>query len=330
MVQPLDLTALRILCDAVGDGVVLFDRNDRAALINEAAHRLLGLRPGALDGLSTHHVTLSCLHVPGELMPRLRAGEVVGCPGPDGTPETFFVQLVTLPSGDPGECITGLVVRDRSVAHQLRRTEDALFGVTTRGSEPRRSGGGTPSRMLDHCGVLRALGREVRRSRRDGEQLSVMVVHAREGLERDELASAIEKTLRNGDRAGIIDGHIADGGDPSAQTLVNLVESPELALPRPGEAMAVLVLAGTGSAGLSAVSLRLRTELAARGATVSCGGATLRIGVGDLASDDAQTLLDRARRACQRESVDARSVTSTTTDVDLETTQVRRREDLAA
>ncbi|TPV94993.1 MAG: hypothetical protein B7733_12255 [Myxococcales bacterium FL481] len=303
MAQTLDLTALQILCDALQDGVLFFDTSRRVAMANAAAYRLLSASPGSLSGLSAHEVALSHAHVPREMMPRLRAGESVAATGPDGTPDRFFVQLVTLPGGRPGEWLSAMVVRDRTLARALRRTEDALRTAPPLRARTADAVGRSPVQVAGPRGFLRDLADEIRRSTRDGEPLGVMVVQVLAGLEQPGLESILSHTLRRGDRAGVVRMESGPLRDPDARALVQLAPS-GAGGPEAGELLAFLILPGTTSAGLSAALLRLRTEFVANHATVGCGGATLRsFALADGPDrEDGPALLARAWRACLRES----------------------------
>ncbi|MEE9386714.1 MAG: PAS domain-containing protein [Nannocystaceae bacterium] len=293
----MDPTALRILCDAISDGVILFDARDRVTFANDGAYRLLSVRDGAISGLSSHNVFTAYLNVTRESLRRLRAGELVGCPDPDGTPEAFFVQAVKLPTNMPGGGVgMGVVIRDRRLSQQLRRTEDALLTMGGRQEHATNLAMWRPAGLLDHDEILRVLARETQRAGRDAEQLSVLVLHGQAGFTSDQLSSTLTRARRAGDRAGLLHDSFGRSELVAGSRGGGASDPGGVA----GGHWGLLILSGTGRAGVEAVVLRLRSSLGAQARELGLGGATMRVGAswGELDQDTADTLLLRAHEAC--------------------------------
>jgi hypothetical protein len=301
MTLQLGTMGMQIVCDAIDDGVLIFDESDRVAFCNAAACRHLGVRAPALLGKTSHTVVTRFLQIPRDKATLLFAGETVNCPGAAGEVDGFDVKCLRLPSQRPGgsvpadrlqETPTAMVLRDRSRAKQLRAMEDAASGSSGqwgRGADP----------VLDHRAILQFLSHETRRANRDGEKLSAVLVKAPLGLTYEARDAWISPVLRSTDRLGAlaVARVVGDAGlDPREVTIA------ALAVPlHPEFSWNLVVLPFAGETGAHAVALRIRARAPAeiaRSVFVGVSSLCLRRADWVVADgfDTAESLLERAYR----------------------------------
>ncbi len=304
----LEPTSLRILCNALGDGVILFDGEDRCTFVNDAACRLLATEYEGIRGLSCHNVLMGHLGSKPNMVSRLRAGEVVTCDGPDGLPEAIRAQRVNLVpvDGQVGEAPTAIVLQNLRVGQALRRVEDALMRVHIQDSLVAPRSEDRPG-LLAHYDVLRYLAHEVRRSHRDGQELSTMLMSVPLGGSPEHLGNNLARTLRGSDRAGRLQAwdldECATGQDVTVASLDVALDDRFWWF--------LAVLPGTATTGAHALVMRLRARLGGEGAVpkLAFGVATLKP-LRDLwpgpgaATDCAQSLLTRSLAACVTERLE--------------------------
>ena len=301
---------LQIVCDAIDDGVLIFDESDRVVFCNAAACRYFGVRSSALIGKSIHTVVTRFLQISSDHATLLFVGETVQCPGITDEVDGFEVKCLRLPSQRPmeqskvgvlQETPMAMILRDRTRAKRLREMEDAASASSGRwGSE----GGG----VLAHRAILQLLSCETRRANRDGEKLSVVLVKAPLGLTYEARDAWISPVLRSADRVGSLAVAREVGGaglDPGEVTIA------ALAVPlHPEFSWSLVVLPYAGETGAHAVALRIRARAPAEIArSVFVGVSTLSLRRSDWTSaerfDTAESLLERSYR-CVLVDEDAR------------------------
>jgi hypothetical protein len=264
-------------------------------------------RDGLL-GLSSHNVFVGHLGARPSVLTLLRAGEVVTCDGSDGTGDAFRVQRIHLPrqgpDADPSEAPTALVIRDLRLSNALRRVEDALMRVHVQEGFVRRAPEDTTA-VLGHFEVLRYLSREVRRSRRDGQQLAVVLTAVPRGAALPAVGERLLAGLRGADRVGLLRPGTLGGDAPPTDVTTTSLDFPFEA----GCHWFLLVLPCTPTTGAHALVMRLRATLALElpapvGSELAFGVATLRAcgsqGEGD-PGDTAQEVIERAHAAALHE-----------------------------
>ncbi len=301
MALELGTMGLQIVCDAIDDGVLIFDESDRVVFCNAAACRYLGVRSRVLIGKSSHTIITRFLDINRDDATLLFAGETVSCPGTTDEVDGCDVKCLRLPSQRQTErsvvdrlqeTPTAMILRDRTRAKQLRAMEDAASGSSGRW-------GSAADLVLDHRAILQFLSHETRRANRDGEKLSAVLVKAPLGLTYETRDAWISPVLRSTDRVGAlaVAREIGRAGlDPGEVTIA------ALAVPlHPEFSWSLVVLPYAGETGAHAVALRIRARAPAEIArSVFVGVGTLSLRRSDWAGserfDTAETLLERSYR----------------------------------
>lgn len=292
---------LQIVCDAIDDGVLIFDEQDRVTFCNAAASRCLGVRASSLIGKSCHTIVTHFLQIAPDDTTLLFVGETVNCPGTTDEADGFEVQCLRLPLQRPVEVSpvgrlqetpTAMILRDRTRAKRLREMEDEVTRSSSRW-------GVQSGEALNHRAILQFLSRETRRANRDGEKLSAILVKAPLPLTYESRDAWISPVLRSSDRLGslTVAREIGAGDlDPGEVTIA------ALAVPlHPEFSWNLIVLPYAGETGAHAVALRIRARAPAeiaRSVFVGVSSLSLRRSNWSEADtfDTAEDLLERAYR----------------------------------
>jgi PAS domain-containing protein len=258
----LDPTSLRILVDALGEGVLLLDGDGAVAVCSDGAARLLERAADVVEGRRIEPLLEQALHMRDSQLARLRAGDAVALDAPDGRVGALRACWIKLAAaGAEGSALapTAIVLRDLRPERERRRLEELVTRLREDAAviDPyaRRD-----ERLVRASEIQRDLARECRRARRDGEPLSIVVVQGPAGQEPDALALQVARGLRGDDRAG----PLVPSRFTSADDEVTLTELPGPAA-EPGAPLCLVVLPGTPGTGADAVMLRLRNMFLASG-----------------------------------------------------------------
>ncbi|GEM_PF-3249681 len=298
-------TALQMLCDALGDGVLLVDADERIRFASEPACRILASARDTLLGESCEHVLRNVMRTSKTAWLRLQAGESVACDGPDGLRNAFVIVRIHFPEDavaktvSEGAIAMALVIRDQRVAQQLRRFEDVQ--ARTNRTEALRPG------VLGHRRILRELASETRRSHRDGQPLCVLLMQVPAAVDVQSFCASVSAMLRDTDRLGMLDApddehDEHDGGEVTVAEYLFPLNT--------GYHFALLVLPCTPQTGGHALAMRVRAQSKDKSAPrLAMGVACLRSrsswdGDGRATADTAAALLERAFRACGEDRKD--------------------------
>ncbi len=303
---PLGNAATHILCDAISDGVILIDENDRVTFVNDAAEALLMVSRRDLKGISAHGLMTECFGATATRLPRLRAGEHITCDGParrgQHRPGAFQVCRLLLPVAAPcstGDRPTAFIIRDMRPAQNLRTAERALDEALGRTSVPDPHSS-TPS--FGQAQLLQMLATETRNARGSATQLSAVLMQAPNRLDRDEVAELLDIGLRDSDRASMLRAPLAGTDFFETTSETKSTETNILALLGPESHWALFVLPETSSSGAAALMMRLRS-LAANNKlrNIAFGSATMHNGIQAWGheEDTPWTILRRALHQCQ-------------------------------
>lgn len=297
--MPLELgtTALQILADALRDGVVVFDENERACFANAAAYRLLCTTEADLLGASFERVA-GVLVAAEEQRARLRAGESIRCESSSTLQVPVRAAWVRLAAAAPGSPPpSALVLHDASLGVALRRVEDVLLATVPTDEPAANDGGRRRSRLLDHLEIVRYLAREVRTSRRSGDPVSVAVLAVPATASAEHVGGLVARMLRGADRVGRLMPSLTEGiARPTEVTAVAF----DVALD-PAWHWFLVVLPDTPATGAHAAALRLSAQLAGDGGleAVRVGTSTLDSGASlPSARETAKELVEAAVAAC--------------------------------
>ncbi len=249
------------------------------------------LRGASLDALAGRIVAAEDVHA------RLRAGETIRCDDAPGLRVPVRASWVRLAAEAPGAPPpSALVLHDVSLGVALRRVEDVLLASVA--SDEPAANGPAPTRrgLLDEAAIARYTAREVRRSRRTGDPLSVALVSVPRAASAEHAGRCLARALRGADRVGRLHPHDHDqAAPPEAVTAVAF----DLPLD-PAYHWFFVVFPDTPSAGAHAAVMRLRSVLSGEAAVpgVTFGTATLdTAGPAAAANDCARALVARALAA---------------------------------
>ena len=287
---------LQIVCDAIDDGVIIFDEQDRATFVNVAACRYLGTRASDVVGMTCHTVVSRVLGISPDIATMLFVGEAVHCSGPTNDRHGFEVECVRLSSphgstdGEIRETPHAIILRDRTRSKRLREMEDA--------AAPKSPWRGTQVSLMDPRAILQHLSHEARRANRDGEKLSVVLVKVPVEVATESIGRWISPVLRGSDRVGMLHTAVSvgeDGLEPGEVTMAALARPLH-----PASHWTLLVLPYTGKTGAHAVALRVRARAPADIARdVSVGVASLEPRRTQWATGEAfDTVEDLLERVC--------------------------------
>ena len=298
----LEPTALQILCDALGDGVLLVDENSNIDFVNEAASRLLEVGEAQLLGQGCEEIMKAQLGLSASAIARLRSGELVPALGPDG-PATLRLQRVVLPpsgawpSSRSREVPSAIIIRDVRAGVALRKTEKALSRLHAHESGVASA---SATALQGHDTIIRGLQREVARCHRSGDVLSVLLLQAPAEMEPRRLGRLMIRVLDERWNVGVLD--VDEEVDLRAVRPVNLAVPLD-----PDFNWLLVVMPGSPTTEAHATVLRMRNHLSAfvDPTSVAVGVATLEPGRAWIGGDDpvegTQTLLERAFLACLAE-----------------------------
>jgi hypothetical protein len=200
MFHGFDPLAVKILADALSDGVVVLDALGEVAYGNQQACRLLGADCDWIIGLPQQQLVRGYLGVSSTEFERVCAGEDIFCDAPvEGDFEALRLRRVYWPTPG-GEPISALVIQDVRPTQQYRAAQETLARL--RGEDMNRERSDVP---LDGPAILRRLAGESRRARAHGEPLGVIVASGPAGRNFERWLSAGASILGGRIRVGSLE-----------------------------------------------------------------------------------------------------------------------------